>query len=270
MIAQSVPFDTTCEAGRLPRTVYTALERLSRTDFLATRQEGEPIRNARGEDPILSSGDRVWAGTALRVRRGWTMKGFLMDSNERRLVRAIRRVPAAVRGSNEEERHRALASAHEAGTGAERVSRGALATATDLRIQQVGNALLGGLGTGPAFLAWGVVACVSVAAVLFGSVFLLLGTGMVATVAFVLARAGVHSHWSHAVMVMSLIVGSAAAEFVWWVWGLGFDAADAFEEPPAIVAWMGPGVIVFLVSSACFIMSVIYAVVHESRLRAHR
>ena len=54
MIAQSVPFDTTCEAGRLPRTVYPALERLSRTDFLTTRKEGEPIRNARREGQILS------------------------------------------------------------------------------------------------------------------------------------------------------------------------------------------------------------------------
>lgn len=134
-----------------------------------------------------------------------------------------------------------------------------------LRIRQGGDILLGRLGAGPAVASWLLLGAGAVAAFLLGSVFLLLGLGLAVLVIVLLSRAGKHTHWSHFALVASMITGAITASFVWWVMGLQIDAADTFAPTPPEAVWLGPALVMFLISGISFLLSAVFAILNQSR-----
>src|SRR5438128_1063799 len=128
-----------------------------------------------------------------------------MDRNERRLQKAIRRLPRDDRARYGEEWRSDIAAAG-GPEEARQVSRGALAMATHLRLRHGGRALFGLLGAGPAVLGWCIVTVAGVGAFLLGGAILVLGLLLAGALVAVMASSGVHTHWSHAIMVGSLVV----------------------------------------------------------------
>ena len=120
-------------------------------------------------------------------------------------------------------------------------------------------AMLGRLGVVPAVVAWLLLAVVAAASLIFGGFILLSGLGVAAAVVVFLARTGVQTHWSHIVLLASLIVGAASAAFVWWTVGLSIDAADAFMPEPPVTHWTGTALVLFVLSVLGVLVSGIIA-----------
>ncbi|MET4096946.1 hypothetical protein [Arthrobacter sp. UYCu712] len=188
---------------------------------------------------------------------------------ERRLQRATRLTPASERARYGEEWRSNVQSADSAGASADRISRGAVRMAVQLRVRQAGQLLLGRLGVIPAVLSWVLLAVVAVLSFVFGGIILLVGVGVGVTAAAfaVLARAGVQAHWSHFVLIASLIVGTASAVFAWWAVGLSIDAADSFTPEPSVTHWTGTAIVVFLLSGVGVLVSAIIAVTTKAGRR---
>lgn len=188
-----------------------------------------------------------------------------MNKIERRLQRATRLTPASERARYGEEWRSDVQSADSAGASADRISRGAVRMAVHLRVRQAGQLLLGRLGIIPAVLAWVLLAAVAVVSFVFGGIILLVGLFVTAAAFAVLARAGVQTHWSHFVLIASLIVGTASAAFVWWAVGLSIDAADSFTPEPSVTHWTGTAIVVFLLSGVGVLVSAIIAATKAGR-----
>jgi hypothetical protein len=191
-----------------------------------------------------------------------------MDKTDRRMNRALRLTPASDRARYEEEWRRDLSDSRAAGADPDQVSRGALGMALQLRLRHAGNLLLGKSGPWRALSAWVVLAAVAVLALLLGNIILLLGLIVAALAIVALTRAGVHSHWSHALLVASLIAGTVSAAFVWWVLGVRIDAADSFTQEPPAASWGGTALVVFALSAVGVVVSAVIAATRESSRRA--
>lgn len=188
-----------------------------------------------------------------------------MNKIERRLQRATRLTPASERARYGEEWRSDVQSAASAGASADRISRGAVRMATHLRVRQAGQLLLGRLGVVPAVVAWVLLAVVAVLSFLFGGIILLVGLVVTVAAVAVLARAGVQTHWSHFLLIASLIIGTASAAFAWWAVGLSIDAADSFTPEPPATHWTGTAIVLFLLSSVGVLVSAIIAATNAGR-----
>lgn len=188
-----------------------------------------------------------------------------MNKIERRLRRATRLTPASERARYGEEWRSDIQSAKGVGGDADRVSRGALRMALHLRVRQGGQLLLGRLGVLPAVIAWLALAVVGVLSFLFGGIVLLVGLLLTAVTVVVLSRAGVPTHWSHFLLVASLLVGTICAAFVWWAVGVRIDSADSYTPEPPVVQWAGPAMVLFVLSCLGVLGSAIIAAVTAAR-----
>jgi hypothetical protein len=192
-----------------------------------------------------------------------------MTRAERRLERAVWVTPASQRSRYEHEWRGDLAAAAQQGLDEDGVSRGAMGMAVRLRVREIERLLLGGRGLVAAVLAWAVLLVVLVAAFLLGNVVLVGAVLLVGAVGVVLARAGTPSHWSHWLMVASVLVMATSVAFVWWVAGVKIEAADSGTPEPPIAAWGGTALLLLAASLVAFVGSAIFAARRE-RHRARR
>lgn len=191
-----------------------------------------------------------------------------MNNSEHQIKRAIKRTPAEDQPRYAEEWRRDLAEAKASGARAEAdAGRAALCMATHLRERWLGRLLLGGLGSVWAAVGWAALALWALAAFMMGNIVIFLGLIVFVMVVLALAKAGVHTTWSYVAMVASVIVGTTAAAFVWWVLGLKLDAADAMTPEPEIAHWGGTALVLIGLSVLVFIASVIFAAVRQSRIK---
>ncbi|SDL58327.1 hypothetical protein SAMN04487916_1111 [Arthrobacter sp. ov407] len=191
-----------------------------------------------------------------------------MTKIKRRLQRVTRLTPASDRARYGEEWQGDIEAADTAGANADRISRGAVRMAIHLRVRQTGRLLLGQFGVVPAVVAWLLLAVVAALALIFGGVTLLAGLGVAAAVIAVLTRTGVQTHWSHFVLLASLIVGAASAAFVWWTLGLSIDAADSFTPEPPVTHWAGTALVLVVLSALGVLVTAIIATVTEAGRRS--
>ncbi|MCH6470246.1 hypothetical protein [Sinomonas terrae] len=190
-----------------------------------------------------------------------------MSNSDDQIRRAIRHTPVDDRPRYAEEWQRDLNEAKARGPAAEtEAGRGALRMAAHLRERWLGRLLLGGLGPVRAILGWAILATVALAAFLLGNVVVLLGLVAFIVTALILARAGAHTTWSYAAMVLSVVLGTAAAAYVWWVLGAKIDAADAMTPEPEAARFGGTALVVVGLSVLSFIVSVIFAGAREARI----
>lgn len=134
-----------------------------------------------------------------------------------------------------------------------------------LRMRQIERVLLGGRGVAAAGIAWAGLALAFVVTFLLGNVLVPVFLMVFAGVVVVLSRAGTPSRWSRWLMLVSMVAGVASAGFVWWAAGAKIDAADSFTPEPALAAWGGVGLIVFVVSFLGLAVSAAAAVARERR-----
>ena len=183
-----------------------------------------------------------------------------MSRTGRRLSRAIRITPAGDRDRYASEWRGDLESAAELGISPLEVARGATRAAWRLRLQHWGRTLSGAEGGRRATAAWVVVVAIAPIPLLFGGPLLLLVIPGSMVVALHLAR---HNPWrgTDIVMLATLTLWLACTVAFWWLWGVGFDAADANQPTPAVMKWYEPSFLVglgaFVTFWAAFVVSVV-------------
>jgi len=169
---------------------------------------------------------------------------------ERRLNRAIKIMPPRDRDRYVGEWRCDLSSAAEVGISPADVARGATRVAWRLRRRAWAQNLSGAEGARRAAIAWAWVVALLLVLLVFGSWLSLLGIPASMVVAVRLARQG-HSRGTDAVMLVTLVLWLVSTVVHWWLWGLGFDAADASLPMPGVMRWYKPS---FLVGLGSFIM----------------
>ena len=190
-----------------------------------------------------------------------------MSDSDNRFHRAVKRTPAQDKSRYSEEWQHDMKEAGTSGLPSEAdASRGALRMATHLRQRWLGRLLLGDLGFIWAVAGWVVLAIWALAAFLLGNLVLLLGLIVFVVVTLALSKAGVHTTWSYVAMVASVLVGTAAAAFVGWVFSVRLDAADAMVPEPEITRFGGVALILVGLSALVFAASVIFAAVRQSKI----
>jgi len=189
-----------------------------------------------------------------------------MTDHTQRIDRAIRVTPREDRSRYAAEWRHDLAEAQAQGMPPRDVERGALRLAVDLRARHVGRLLLGGRGWRRATGAWlALLGGLVVAGLLpLGAVITLL---VLLGLVVILARAGAPSHWSHWLMVTSIVTGAASGAFVWWAAGVKIDAADAMTPEPAAAAWGGAALVLFALSALILVASAVVSATRERRVQ---
>lgn len=81
-----------------------------------------------------------------------------------------------------------------------------------------------------------------------------------------LTKRGAHTTWSYVAMVASVVVGTAAATFVWWVFSVRVDAADTMTPEPEITRLGGTALIVVGLSVLVFAASAVFAAVRQNKI----
>jgi hypothetical protein len=182
-----------------------------------------------------------------------------------RLDRAIRLTPRADRDRYEAEWLHDLAAADAHGLSPRDVERGAMRLAVNLRARHIERLLLGGYGLATALRSWLILVALLVAAAFLGGIVLLFTFFVLIALVVVLARAGTPSHWSHWLMVISIVTGAASAAFVWWATVAAVDAADNFTPEPAATTWSGAALILFALSALALVGSAVISATRERR-----
>lgn len=67
-------------------------------------------------------------------------------------------------------------------------------------------------------------------------------------------------------MAASVVVGTAAAAFVWWVFSVRLDAADTKTPEPEITRFGGTALLVVLLSVLVFVASAIFSGLRQSKI----
>lgn len=190
-----------------------------------------------------------------------------MTDVEGRVERAIRRLPQADRERYADEWRHDLMGVRGDPAREGDVARAASRMSTRLRSRHVERLLLGRLGAPRALKAWAVVAAVLAVGLILGGILLLAAFAMLVALAVIFARAGAPSHWSHWLMVVSVVIGFGAGAYVWWSIGATVDADDAFQPEPPLAAWTGVGLIIFALCALALLGSAVMASMREARLR---
>lgn len=171
-----------------------------------------------------------------------------MSRAGRRLNRAIRITPGRDRDRYAGEWRGDLESAAELGISPLEVARGATRAAWRLRLQHWGRTLSGVEGGRRATAGWALVVAILLMSPLFGGLLLLVIPGSM-VVALHLARHHPR-RGTDTVMLGTLMLWLVCTVGHWWLWGVGFDAADANQPPPAGTQWTGP---LFLVGLGAYL-----------------
>ena len=147
--------------------------------------------------------------------------------------KAVITLPTAERDRYAEEWRHDVGAAPDAAA-ARQVARAARSMSRRLRWRHAGLALLGQRGRRALVKAWLIVAAVLVAMFLLGSLFYLVAACALVLTVWALLDAGVSSRAVRSVEVASLALGLASFAYLWWAWGVAFNAADGFRPiPPA-------------------------------------
>jgi hypothetical protein len=79
-----------------------------------------------------------------------------------------------------------------------------------------------------------------------------------------------HNPWraTDLVMLGTLMLWLVCTVAFWWLWGVGFDAADANQPLPAVARWTGPSLLVGLGAFVTFWAAFVVSVVRKSSERA--
>lgn len=117
--------------------------------------------------------------------------------------------------------------------------------------RQLQRALIGEAGVWPALTMWGVFAILSAIAFVLGAA--VVPFTAACTVGAVVLVGEVASSWSvgRALMLGSLTTWVICAILFWWLWGVGFDAAEATRPDPPIMALYAPS---FVLGTASFVL----------------
>lgn len=132
-----------------------------------------------------------------------------------------------------------MAGAVELGLSPAEVARGASRVAWRLRVQSWGGALSGAEGGRKAVFAWAWVLASLPILFMVGGVLAPFVIPATILVALLVTRQG-SSRAGRVVMLGAAVLWLASSVFFWWLWGVGFDAADANQPLPAIMRWYGP------------------------------
>jgi hypothetical protein len=190
-----------------------------------------------------------------------------MSNPKQRIDRAIRLTPGVDRGRYAAEWRHDLASAAEHGLAPRDVGRGAMRLAIQLRARQVERVLLGGHGAVVALCSWLALVALLVLSSLLGGIVLLLTTVVLLVLVVVLSRAGTPSHWTHWLMVVSIVTGVASGAFVWWAAVAKVNAADNLTAEPPAAAWGGLALVLFALSALTLLVAGLAAASRERRIR---
>jgi hypothetical protein len=191
-----------------------------------------------------------------------------MTDSRQRVERAIRLTPPADRERYATEwRHDVVQAAEHSQQQAQDVARAATRMAVRLQGRRVEHALLGRRGIGVAVAAWVLLCALVIAALLFGGPVLLAVVVAFLLLSTALARAGAPSHWSHWLMIASVVTGIVSAAFVWWAAAAMVDAADALTPTPQAATWGGVGLMAFAASCVGLLGSAVMAVRRENSRR---
>lgn len=85
-----------------------------------------------------------------------------------------------------------------------------------------------------------------------------------------LTKAGVHTTWSYVAMVASVVVGTASAAFVGWVFSVRIDAADTMTPEPEITRFGGTALLLVGLCVLVFVASAIFAAVRQSKINREK
>lgn len=188
-----------------------------------------------------------------------------MITAHRRLERAIKLAPPAERDRYAEEWRYDMAACEREGGDPTQVSRGALTVAVRLRARQVERSLVGASGAWAAIAAWALVTTTLILAFLLGNLLLAFAVVVVGSTMLILAHSGSPSHWSHALLVASALVGLCSASFVWWALGVRIDADDAGSAVPSAASYGGLALVLLGLSAIGFAIAVTIAAIRAQR-----
>ncbi|MET9018941.1 hypothetical protein ABZV93_03050 [Actinopolymorpha sp. NPDC004070] len=130
------------------------------------------------------------------------------------------------------------------------------------RVQRV---LVGGSGVWAAALAWSTLVVLWVTVFLLGWLVLPAVAGL--TVAAVLLTARFSAAWrpGRLLMLASLGVWAVCSVVVWWLWGVGFEAADTGRPMPAVMVLERPSFVLGAGAFLLFWAHLLAGVVHTRR-----
>ena len=185
-----------------------------------------------------------------------------MSRAARRLSHAIRITPPADRDRYADEWRCDMGSAAELGISPMDVARGATRVAWRLRVRRWGRALAGAEGGGRATLAWvSVLASLPVLFLIGGPLAPLVLPAAMLVALFLAHRDQRSSRMGSVVLLGSAALWLACTIIFWWLWGVGFDAADSFQPQPDVMKWATPSFLVglgaFIAFWATFVVSVV-------------
>ena len=187
-----------------------------------------------------------------------------MSLAARRLNRAIQITPPVDRDRYADEWRYDMSSAAELGISPWDVVRGATRVAWRLRVRLWGRNLAGAEGGGRAIGAWVLVVALLPVPLLIGGPLLLLVVPAAMVVALVLTRRG-PSRAGSVVMLGTAVLWLACTIVFWWLWGVGFDAADANQPLPAVMRWYKPSFVVGLGAFIAFWLAFVVSVIQITR-----
>ena len=187
-----------------------------------------------------------------------------MSLAARRLNRAIQITPPVDRDRYADEWRYDMSSAAELGISPWDVVRGATRVAWRLRVRLWGRNLAGAEGGGRAIGAWALVVAILPVPLLIGGPLLLLVIPAAMVVALVLTRQG-PSRAGSVVMLGTAVLWLACTIVFWWLWGVGFDAADANQPLPAVMRWYKPSFVVGLGAFIAFWLAFVVSVIQITR-----
>lgn len=161
-----------------------------------------------------------------------------------------------------------MSAAAELGLSPMEVARGASRVAWRLRVQRWGRTPSGAEGGGRAAVAWASVLAALPVLFLIGGVLTPLVIPAAIVAALFLTRQG-PSRAGSVVTLSTAVLWLACTVVFWWLWGVGFDAADANQPLPAVMRWYEPSFLVGFGAFIAFWVAFVVSVIQIARKGRH-
>ncbi|NYI42033.1 hypothetical protein [Demequina lutea] len=178
--------------------------------------------------------------------------------------KAVSKLPTTERERYAEEWRHDVAAAPDAAA-ALQVARAARSMSRRLWWRHAGLALLGQRGRRALVKAWLIVAALLVAMSLLGSLFYLVAACALVLTVLALLDAGVSSRVIRSVEVASVVLGASAFAYLWWAWGVAFDAADNFQPVPPAADHGALAGIILLACIVAFVAALATSLIRRKR-----
>ena len=123
------------------------------------------------------------------------------------------------------------------------------------RRKNVPSVLVGSSGPAAAVAAWTGIALLWVVAFFVGA--LIVPFVLAATMTAVPLTMRASSQWraGRIIMTSALVLWATCTMSFWWLWGVGFDAADSFRPDPPVMVLYLPSLIIGSVAFAVFFLT---------------